>query len=723
MLTKSKLFLPAVLLLAVILAGCELGYMAMPPTSFIADPVITAQPAGGKFTKGDAHALTVEVERTDAFDEFGYRWYRSDEEAYTGTAVEGATTASLSVSVFDEGIWFVYVEVTRLFTDSDGTEKKSQPVNSGFARVIINNPANAEFPEITVQPAGDAYSFTGSPVTPAALTVTAAVTDGGTLTYQWYSNTERSNRGGTAITGATAASYQPPAITAKLETPRYYYVVVTNTNAAKTGETERTAASSLAAVQTVNAVITVDGQRLQYVRGFGVMATFWYNSPQDGPEDYERMFSPGGLGYNILRVTVPVDNTSDPSADMKVVMDKVLKQELTGVRDRAHYFEIVKIANKYGGYVLASPWSPPPQWKTNNSINGGGAGAKAELKKEFWPDYGDYLKQYCKIMADNGAPIYAISIQNEPNFSASYDGCEWTGPQMRDFFKTVGRFTEGVKGFGGGNTTPRVLAMFGESANSPTDSDSGLNDPEALEFIDLFARHNYGSTSVTRSSQVQAKGREMWMTEHNINGGNATTYPNDSTYNYMWKVLNDIDITIRINRENAFIWWYGKRFYSMIGDGEYGTVDGDVLPRGWALSHYAKFAKETWQVGMSVSGTTGAGTPLSAGNFNYPAVPLDYDGTAARATAFMTEDGNSLSLVLFTPTNTGGSGGTDMGDIKIEFPAGFTATRVTAMRTEKAEEGNGAKSGPDNTTVLLKGGTAASVRLPAGQILSVRFTR
>jgi len=64
------------------------------------------------------------------------------------------------------------------------------------------------------------------PASAALLTVTAAVTDGGTLTYQWYENTTNSTTTGTPISGATSSSYTP--LTDSVGTT-YYYVVITNT--------------------------------------------------------------------------------------------------------------------------------------------------------------------------------------------------------------------------------------------------------------------------------------------------------------------------------------------------------------------------------------------------------------------------------------------------------------------------------------------------------------
>jgi hypothetical protein len=96
-------------------------------------------------------------------------------------------------------------------------------VNGLSAGILtVNMRGNAQTPSITSQP-------TGAMVTVNALhslSVVASVTDGGSLSYQWYSNTSTSNSGGTAIIGATSNIYNPPTSTVGIY---YYFVEVTNT--------------------------------------------------------------------------------------------------------------------------------------------------------------------------------------------------------------------------------------------------------------------------------------------------------------------------------------------------------------------------------------------------------------------------------------------------------------------------------------------------------------
>ena len=78
-------------------------------------------------------------------------------------------------------------------------------------------------PEFVENLGGSSQFTVGSDLT---LSVQATVSDGGTVTYQWYKNNVNSNGGGTAIEGAEKSSYTVD--TSEAGTV-YYYVVATNT--------------------------------------------------------------------------------------------------------------------------------------------------------------------------------------------------------------------------------------------------------------------------------------------------------------------------------------------------------------------------------------------------------------------------------------------------------------------------------------------------------------
>ncbi len=103
--------------------------------------------------------------------------------------------------------------------NSEDTKKEEVTVDLNAANIDDS----VEKPQITSE-MGDPVTY-DLHATADALTVEATVSEG-TLSYQWYRNNVDSNGGGTAIDGATEATYTPP--TTESGTI-YYYVVVTNT--------------------------------------------------------------------------------------------------------------------------------------------------------------------------------------------------------------------------------------------------------------------------------------------------------------------------------------------------------------------------------------------------------------------------------------------------------------------------------------------------------------
>lgn len=80
-------------------------------------------------------------------------------------------------------------------------------------------------PEFAAELTGTTNVAVGTVVT---LDGTATVSDGGTVTYQWYSNSVEKNGGGTLIPGATEATYTPD--TSEGRTTFYYVVAANNHN-------------------------------------------------------------------------------------------------------------------------------------------------------------------------------------------------------------------------------------------------------------------------------------------------------------------------------------------------------------------------------------------------------------------------------------------------------------------------------------------------------------
>jgi len=104
---------------------------------------------------------------------------------------------------------------------------------------------NAQAPSITGQPTGGTWDVEEDDE--FTLTVTASSPDGGKLSYQWYKNTSNTSTGGTTV-GEDNKTLTLDSEDYEAGETCYFYVVVTNTNSAATGNKTATVTSSVATV-------------------------------------------------------------------------------------------------------------------------------------------------------------------------------------------------------------------------------------------------------------------------------------------------------------------------------------------------------------------------------------------------------------------------------------------------------------------------------------------
>lgn len=205
-------------------------------------PSITTQPISQTVTAGQTATFTVAATGSGTLS---YQWKKN------GTAITGATSASYttpSTVAGDNGSSFT-VTVTDSVTN----------VTSNAAILTVNAP-----PSITTQPANQTVT--------AGQTATFSVVATGTatLTYQWKKN-------GTAITGATGASYTTPATVAG-DSGSSFTVTVTNSISNVT---------SNAATLTVNVPPSITTQPVSQTVTAGQTATFSVVATGSGTLSYQ----------------------------------------------------------------------------------------------------------------------------------------------------------------------------------------------------------------------------------------------------------------------------------------------------------------------------------------------------------------------------------------------------------------------------------------------------
>jgi gliding motility-associated-like protein len=194
----------------------------------VADPALTTQPLTTQTVCQNSPSTILTVVASGGIGVYSYQWYTNPNGTIpSGTAIAGATSASYTPPTNVVGTTYYYCIVSQ--TGLGCT------VTSTIATVIVN-----ASPTIQNQPVSSTVCLGGIPAT-LSLTYTNGV---GTPTYQWYSNTSNDNTGGNLLTGATNATFTPPA---GVVGTIYYYCSITFPGIA----------GSCATVKTNTATVTV----------------------------------------------------------------------------------------------------------------------------------------------------------------------------------------------------------------------------------------------------------------------------------------------------------------------------------------------------------------------------------------------------------------------------------------------------------------------------------
>ena len=128
--------------------------------------------------------------------------------------------------------------------------------------IVLTEDHGAQVPVIKeINSTIETYTSNPKPVT-ATLKADASVADRGTLTYQWYSSDSPTTDSGTAIEGATNATYDAHVDAGQI---KYFYCVVTNTNSTVNGNKTASATSNIATVASI--VGQLDSITAQYIGG------------------------------------------------------------------------------------------------------------------------------------------------------------------------------------------------------------------------------------------------------------------------------------------------------------------------------------------------------------------------------------------------------------------------------------------------------------------------
>jgi glucuronoarabinoxylan endo-1,4-beta-xylanase len=329
--------------------------------------------------------------------------------------------------------------------------------------------------------------------------------------------------------------------------------------------------------------------RLQRVVGFGGMYNpyIWTPSNLLTTAEIDKLYGDEGLGYNIMRLMIYSDKTA-------------WSRDVSGAQR----------AQKRGATIFACPWFCDDSWTEDIEVGGS---TRKHLLADHYADYAKHLCDYITYMKGRGVTIYAITVQNEPDGSFVY----WTARELASFIETYGAQIRA--------TGVKLMSPEPEGV-SISYIDDVLSSAGAMENIDIVATHTYtgfisdADNGTARReylsnlylTRLQSAGKSWWMTEHLFNDGSSSAYPSERLFQQWSYNLTHLAQEIHLCMESycsAYVYWYLKRYYGLIGDNDElsPTGSGEVTKNGYIMAHYAAYAAGTVRIAA-----TSASTELNA---------------------------------------------------------------------------------------------------------------
>ncbi len=251
--------------------------------------------------------------------------------------------------------------------------------------------------------------------------------------------------------------------------------------------------------------IEVDtSQRFQEMVGFGASitdASAWLIQNRMSPVQRQALLQdlfgkPPGIGLSFTRLTIGASDFSMTHYSLDDVAKGQTDEELKNFSIepmRADVLPVVKSARAINPnlQIMASPWSAPGWMKTSDSL------IKGKLRPEAYGAFARYLGKYADAMEAEGLPLFALTLQNEPNDEpADYPGMRVDAASRAQF----------IGGYLGPALAPRAKPVrildWDHNWIDPQSPLDVLADPKARAFVSGVAWHCYMSDDVAAQSRV-----------------------------------------------------------------------------------------------------------------------------------------------------------------------------------------------------------------------------
>ena len=263
--------------------------------------------------------------------------------------------------------------------------------------------------------------------------------------------------------------------------------------------------------------IDVDPQRrYQTMVGFGAAITdssAWLiekrlNAAQRAALLGELFGRDGGLGLSFTRISIGASDFSlshysldDPpggAADPQLAHFSIAP-------NRDYLLPVLRAALAINPElrIVASPWSPPGWMKDSGSM------VRGRLRPEAYAPFAAYLVKFVDAYAAEGIPLFALTIQNEPDFEPpDYPGMKLSAQERA---RIIGQYLGPLLAQ---RPTRPLLLDWDHNWINPASPLAVLADPVAAPFIAGVAWHCYqGDVSAQRPVHDAHPDKDAYLTE------------------------------------------------------------------------------------------------------------------------------------------------------------------------------------------------------------------
>ncbi len=220
------------------------------------------------------------------------------------------------------------------------------------------------------------------------------------------------------------------------------------------------------------------------------------------------LFGPEGERLGALRLTIGASDFSTTRYSLDDMAPGQTDPQLAHFSLAPELAEVVPLVRQARAldpdlWVMASPWSAPGWMKTTDSLVGG------QLATGQSDAFARYLVAYLKGMGAAGAPVDALTIQNEPGFEpADYPGMR-VPPEVRA--RLIGRALAPAIRAAGLST---LILDHDHNWDTPQSPLSVLDDPVAAQAVGGVAWHCYAGDVAAQSLVHAARpAKDTFFTE------------------------------------------------------------------------------------------------------------------------------------------------------------------------------------------------------------------